>query len=124
MSTALVTNKDVQGLIGDTSVDMTPFINAAHIIIDEDLNGAALSAARKKQVELFLAAHFYVVVREKGGITREVIGDAEERYQVMPPSALGGLSTTRYGQQAIALDTTGKLGASATNPIKAQFRVV
>lgn len=120
---ALVTNKEVQSLLGDSGVDMTPFITTAHLLVDEELSTAGLSAARLKQVELFLAAHFYVIIRERGGITREVIGDAEERYRLQGED-LKGLATTRFGEQAIALDSSGKLGALSTSSIKAQFRVV
>lgn len=121
---ALVTNEEVQSLLGESGVDMTPFITTAHLIVSEELaNNTVLSDARKKQIELFLAAHFYVVIQERGGITREVIGDAEERYRLQSDT-LTGLATTRFGEQALALDTSGSLAKMAANPVKATFRVV
>lgn len=120
---ALVTNEEVQSLLGESGVDMTPFITTAHLIVSEELITTTISDARKKQIELYLAAHFYVVIAERGGITREVIGDAEERYRLQPDT-LTGLATTRFGEQALAMDTSGSLAKLAANPVKAAFRVV
>jgi hypothetical protein len=119
-----VTNDDVQALVQDASVDATPSITTAHIIVSEELASAGYSDDRLKQIEIYLAAHFFVLATERGGITREVIGEAEERYR-MTPDTLYGFASTRFGEQALALDKSGILAAmGATKGIKARFTVV
>jgi len=107
-----------------TAVDeLQPFIDSAHILVDEELLSAGLSAARLKLIELYLAAHLAVVTLERGGLVKQRIGDAEEIYQV-PGFNTIGLVTTRFGQQVVILDTSGKMAALSQKPVKAVFRVI
>jgi hypothetical protein len=117
-----VTNTDVQKIFPNDGVDLTSFIDTAHLIVDESLLNAGLSSARLTQIELYLAAHFALVTHERGGLQRQKAGDAEDYYQ--SSGFKTGLQATRYGQQATILDTSGTLGALATSAVKAQFRVV
>lgn len=117
---ALVTDSEVKALI-DTKRDTTPFIDTADLIVSEDLASTTLTDARKKQIELYLAAHFVAITEEKGNLTRSRKGDSEEEYQMEIGS---GLLSTRYGQQAINLDTSGTLRTLAKKGQDAQFRVV
>ena len=117
---ALVTDAEVKEII-DTNRDTTPFIDVADLLITESLSGKGLSNARLTKIELYLAAHFATVTEERGGLTRSGVGDAVEAYNVEPGK---GLLSTRYGQQAIALDSSGTLTSLSREALKAEFRVV
>lgn len=117
---ALVTDSEVKALI-DTSRDTTPFITTAHLIITEDLATSGLSTDRKTQVELYLAAHFCAITEERGNLARHRKGDSSEEYKM----EIGyGLALTRYGQQAMQLDTSGTLRTLARKGQNASFRII
>lgn len=121
---ALVNDDDVKAVI-DTARDTTPFIATADLIINENLANAGFSVERLTQIELYLAAHFVCITEERGGIKAEKIGDAAESYQpVSSGTNIGGLATTRYGQQALAMDTSGTLKAMGTTTLNASFSLV
>lgn len=98
----------------------TNLIDTANAYVDEVLADSDLSTRILKKIELYLAAHFVALTQEKGGLTRNKIGDADASYANVYS---GGLHLTRFGQTALALDTTGLLAASQT-ALKAEFRVV
>lgn len=106
--------------------DLLPFIDAANLLVNEELSASGLSEDRKKLIELYLAAHFTTISLEKGGLIRKKIGDAEEEYQAFNSRNVQvlGLTATRFGQQAILLDKSGKLGTLSAKPVKAQFKVI
>lgn len=120
---ALVTNAEVQALVQDDVTDCDQFIETADLIITEDLSGSGLSADRLKQIELYLAAHFYTISLEKGGLLKYKVGESAEEYQGVNRGSQG-LASTRFGTQAAILDTSGTLSSMAANPVRAQFRVV
>jgi hypothetical protein len=69
-------------------------------------------------VENFIAAHFWVLSVERGGITFAKSGLSEERYKSYGYDVYGFMST-RFGQQACALDITGLLAqASQKQPLR------
>ncbi len=103
--------------------DLKPFIDAASMLVTEELSSSALSADRLKMIELYLSAHFALISLERGGLIRQQIGNSEEWYQ-NPGQNKTGLTATRFGQTAVLLDTSGVLGAISEKPIKALFRVV
>ncbi|TXH42042.1 MAG: hypothetical protein E6Q97_36495 [Desulfurellales bacterium] len=118
-----ISDSDVKAII-DTERDTSPFITTAQLIVDEDLIGNSMSTERLDQIVLYLAAHFVCVTEERGGVTRSRLGDADESYRGIDSTAQG-LSSTRYGQQAMILDSTGLLAAKSTNGgLKAIFEVV
>jgi len=125
----LVTSAEVQALVGET-INMDPYILTASIIVTEDLVASAAvsySAERLKQIELYLAAHFFTVARNHGGLVAKKIGQASEQYaEKIADSSKTGLLSTLYGQQAASLDTTGTIASLAANSgkLKAQFRVI
>jgi hypothetical protein len=89
-----------------TITSLTPFIRPATLIVDEDLEPLGeLSAARLKEIELYLAAHFYSVRDPK---TQSESAGVSVSYE---GSSGVGLKRTRYGQQAIVLDSTGTLSS-------------
>lgn len=105
------------------TTDVTVFIQTANLVVSEELVGKGLSDARLKQIELYLAAHYGCLAGEKGGITREKVGESEIGYRQDFKSS-PNLSMTRYGQQALALDTSGSLAKMDAPKGKAEFRVV
>ncbi len=105
----------------DDQVIESSFINSANIFVDTHLLSAGHSAAVLKQVELYLAAHFLCLAEEKGGMILDKIGDATQEYQEIYEA---GFRSTRFGQQAVAWDTSGILVGLSNNKLKASFVVV
>ena len=102
---------EVQALLEDSAYTVTLFITQANIVVNELLapgGTSALSEDRLGLIETYTAAHFATLVREKGGLAQDKMGDAEQRYHNIYKA---GFSATRFGQQALFLDTTGKLSA-------------
>jgi hypothetical protein len=97
------------------------FVSAT--LVSENLSG--LSEATMRSIELLLAAHFANLSWEKGPLAAVRVGEAQERYHDIYK---GGFGATRFGQQAMLLDTSGTLAgmsAAADKPTrKAEFQVV
>ena len=108
------TNKD-DGVLEEN------FIDTAHLLIEENLSGAGHSEAMLKKIELYLSAHFVALTEEGGGIIEDKVGDAYARFSDIYKA---GLRQTRYGLQALALDTSGTLEKLSTGKLRAEFRVV
>ena len=110
ISGTLVTATEVKELIANetemTDSMVNNFINAAHPIVSP-ISG--LSADHKKQVELWLSAHFLTLVDMRAK-QEAFSGDYSVTYLT---GVLGeSLNSTFYGQTALALDTTGTLQRS------------
>lgn len=109
----LVTEDDVRKLLMENATDMPNdqvalHITTADLIVTEDLTSTVLTTARKTQIELYLAAHFAVLTWEHGGLGEQKIGDSSEGYKSISSGSFG-FSSTRFGQQALTLDVSGKL---------------
>lgn len=91
--------------LGDSILNA--FINSAHYFIQENLLGKGLSANILTQIELWLSAHF-LAIRDQRVESEGVAGEWQARYQ--GKTAMGFEATT-YGQQALALDTSGTLAS-------------
>lgn len=120
---ARATDADINILMDSVSIGYAAFIATANLIVNEDLAGSGFTEARLTQIEMYLAAHFAVLAKEKGGLVRTVAGESSETYHD-PNSRFMGYTSTRFGQHAIALDTTGVLASQGSGGMKAQFRVV
>jgi hypothetical protein len=107
---------------GAADTDLDLFIGQAEMLVDEELMGSGLSGNRLKYIELNLAAHYATVAIERGGFTYQKSMSSEEGYAT--PRDKVQLSSTRFGQQALSLDTTGKLAGMDSPGGKAEFRVV
>ena len=113
-------------------LDTTPFISAAGLIVNEEIvprqsSTVSLSPARLDLITVYLAAHFAAITDQSGGMVRSKTGDTEEDY--IPISSyrepLQGFRMTRYGQQAMVLDTTGALaGMSANAGLRALYSLM
>ena len=100
-----VTADEVREIIDvDASLDLSAFILAANVLVTNRLAGDH-DVDTLKEIERWAAAHF-VSIREPNS-RLDQIGDARREKQV---GGLGRqLESTLYGQQAILLDTSGKL---------------
>ena len=104
---------DVQAIIDyddDKPIpSMEPFIRAASRLVDKvDSNDTSntLSNGELKEIEIWLAAHFYA--HKDLQFTRHRSGRSEGYFQVGMVEA-GPLNVTIWGKQAMLLDTTGYL---------------
>jgi hypothetical protein len=112
-----VIDADVKTIL-DTALMTTPFITLAHLFVDTKLLGQGLSEELLTGIELLLSAHA-VCLRDP----RETDVKRMDTAIVFEHGPLGqGLKSTRYGQQALALDPTGILAASST-PQRTLFEV-
>ncbi len=103
--------------------DDSGVINLAATIRTEYLTGVGLSTGKLNAIELLLAAHFAVLAEERGGIKRHSVDDVAETYREIDPKQMG-FRTTRFGQQAVALDTSQTLLTMATKFGAAELRVI
>lgn len=85
---------------------LTPFIDAAHELVEECCSEAGYTESRLTIIETWLAAHFYAILSPR--TTGERAGSVGETFQ---SSVALGLNVTHYGQQAMRLDTAGGLAA-------------
>jgi hypothetical protein len=113
MSVEFFTTADaVGGIIElDEEIDLTPFIETAHNIIERTCLDSDYDDATLELIERWLSAHFYAI-RDPRTIAEAVKGISERYESGISGSAKGtGFSLTRYGRQAMLLDTDGNLAA-------------
>jgi hypothetical protein len=106
--------------LSDGVID-TNMVPAASLLVDEHLASAGHSDDLLEVIEMYLAAHLVALTEEKGGIIKEMYGDATDQFSDVYGE---GFASTRYGQMALALDTSGTLASATTSTLKASFRVV
>ena len=109
-----VTNEEVRALIdADDSLSVAPFIDTATALTDyvsaQDTLGM-LNAALLKEIEKYLAAHFYEHLDPQ--YIEKKTGDAEAKFQGEFGMSFDG---SKWGQTAKDLDVTGTL-ASLSRP--------
>ena len=117
-----VTISDLKQLvteINDTQAEI--FIDSAHAIIDGKITGVGYAPRTIYLIELYLSAHFAISSVSDGGVISVKVGQSEERYS--DPSNMLGIAKTRFGQQALSLDTLGILTNLSTNNVKAIVKV-
>lgn len=118
-----VTAEDVKAIY-PTSSDVCKFAAIAENMANELLSTKGLSTVTMESIILYLTAHLLVLTEEQGGKRRERMGDADESYVTPDPKAKG-FASTRFGQMAMILDTSGTLaGAGSTAGLKATIEVV
>ncbi len=105
-----------------SEIDLETHISNANLLVNEELGTSDLTEARKKLIELYLAAHFFVLTSEQGGLVKEQVGEASRSYNMLTQNR--GFGFTRFGQQAMALDSTGTLSGIGSARPAAEFRVV
>lgn len=120
---ARVTSTEINELLDTTRVNYGPYIDIATVLVDEELVGKGMSDARLALIEKFLSAHYVILGKQGGGVARESVGESSRTYRQVKES-FQGLTSTNWGQQALAADTTGTLSALGSGGLKAEFRVV
>ena len=116
-----VTDPEVKQII-NTDITTDPFITTANVLVNKiEANGIS-DSGHLKEIERWLAAHF-VAVRDNraAGLSDFSVGDADEKYLKSSFALTKGLGSTYYGQQAVALDTSGTLVSLGKG--RAQFSV-
>jgi hypothetical protein len=114
---------EVKEVIETSRVDLEAFIEGANCLVTEVLGGKGLSATRLKEIERWLAAHLVSQAgtdSTPGQVVEEQIGETRRRFSENQIS--DNLSTTRFGQMALMLDTTGLLAGLGRTT--ARFTVV
>lgn len=113
--------------VSPNGIIQTVFIKTAHTIVNAQFvdgrEEPKLAPELLEIIELYLAAHYLAITEERGALTRSYFGDAEEWLEGRIYSS--GFGSTRFGQQAIALDPSGTLATvSHSTKGSAQFEVV
>lgn len=107
-----VSTDDVRG-VGDfddlNDAELTGFIEDAEVIIESTIENE-VSAHILPTIEKYLAAHFAAVKDRSAAISDSTVGETRFKYE--GDTDRPGLESTRFGQQAIALDTSGLLAGS------------
>lgn len=99
--------------------DLLIFMQSANVIVDALLGTSSLSSPVLTLIEMYVAAHLYTVSEERGSLAAETIGDVTERYH---NTYKAGFGSTRFGQQAIVLDSTGVLARESAKAEKAAIK--
>jgi hypothetical protein len=90
----------------DPSIDLDPFIFTASELVTEVCAIAGYTVERLELIERWLSAHFYAIRDPR--TTNEKAGSVGASYESKVDL---NLALTRYGQQAMLLDTQGGLAA-------------
>lgn len=104
----------VRAMLGDvygnipTSFVLTPYVDAANLVVSEVLGSSDLSASRIDAISTFLACHFTTIALFNGGLVKKTVGNSSETYST-PNGKETGFAVTHWGKQAMALDSTGLL---------------
>jgi hypothetical protein len=118
-----VTVDDVKAIY-PTNQTLTGYLTTANVIKNTQLLDKGLDPTQLDQVTIYLAAHFAVIGLEQGGLRRKRMGEADESYKT-PGDFDVGFASTRFGQMAMLLDTSGTLaGMASNNKLPALFQVV
>lgn len=106
------------------SADLSGYIAAANAVANAQLLDKELDSDLLEQITIYLAAHFAVLGIERGGQRRKRIGEADESYKTPGDKDLG-FASTRFGQTAMIMDSSGTLaGMAANNKLPALFDVI
>jgi len=121
---ARVTGEGVKAIIDTSKSDedvLAHMIDTANLYVDTHLLSAGHPEPILVKIELYLAAHLVALTEERGGLTRSKMGDAGESLANVYKD---GFRSTRYGQMALTLDTSGTLASLGMTNAKAEFRVI
>lgn len=101
-----ITSADVEEIIEvDSTISLTPFMNAAIALVTECCSTDDYDDTRLNMISIWLSAHFYAI-RDSRTVYEGVGGGVNEKYQSKVDL---GFDVTHYGQMAMRLDTAGGL---------------
>jgi hypothetical protein len=120
MTKARVLPKDVMGIIEikDTNNEIDPMIALSHTLVEDRLAGSGYSEDLLKEIEKWLAAHFYAV-RYPRTASKSAQGGGTVQYDGQ--TGLEGLKQTRYGTQVMLLDYKGILKGGTETQNRSSF---
>lgn len=122
-----ITIEDLKILVPGVSDALAQLaIDSADAIVQEKTVSAGYTARVVYLIELYLAAYFATysnVSGAAGGLTRVRVGNSEEDYSD-PGKGLSGIANSKFGLQALTLDTKNTLSSLSTTPVKGYFQVV
>lgn len=103
-----VTSSEVKEILDTDETKFTPFIAVANSVVTDELASTAriTDTVRLKEIERWLAAHFFKCSLEPQEKVHEV---GETKATFYGAGNMSGFNATTYGQQAMALDTSGTL---------------
>ena len=124
---ATVTTEELKAYLTEVGEDaeqaLPTLITDAKTIVDGWLGAKVVTVADPTLKLLYknMAAHLYLMTKERGGLTSKKIGESSETYA---KTVGDGLRSTSFGRMVLALDPTGLL--EKVDPgvkKKAQFRL-
>ena len=122
---ARVTADNVKEIVQNVDLDdalvLSHMVDQANLVVDTHLVGQGHSDRVLQKIELNLAAHYVVLTTEKGGLVSTKMGDAEDRLSDVYSD---GFRSTRFGQTALVLDSTGILASLSSLKARAEFKVI
>lgn len=119
--TTITQVRELLDIDAEDSAILHNYIRSATIMVDANLLNVGHSTDVLAEIEKYLAAHFAAMYAERGGLIRDTVSAATSEYSDV---FTGGLGSTRFGQHAIVMDTSGTLARIGAPKIKAEFRVV
>jgi hypothetical protein len=103
---------DVKDIVEyNPDIDLAAFLRTANVMVtyvESCDTRSLLSANQLKEIEIWLAAHYYSVRDQI--YSSEKTADSEADFQTGVKGS-GSLDTTDYGRQAMAIDITGCLAS-------------
>lgn len=103
----------------DAAISLTPFIAVASAMVVEHCEPAGYDEERLTLIETWLAAHLYTIRDPRASAERA--GSVGVTYEGEVSLNLAG---SRYGQQAMMLDTEGKLASLSSRKRRRTASVV
>jgi len=100
-TTSIAVSAIIEVDVGD---DLTPFIEAANVIVTKNCTHADFTVTDLEIIERWLAAHFYAMYKARA--SEERAGQVSARYQSKVDL---GFDLSHYGQMAMRLDWSGAL---------------
>jgi len=97
---------EIDGTVITSDDDMAPFIEVANSLVTDVCSDSSYTDAKLELIERWLSAHFYAI-RDPRAVSEHagpVGATFESRVDL-------GFNVTRYGQQAMRIDTAGGLAA-------------
>ena len=111
-TTAVEVKQIIETSLEDSVVDS--YITGANLLVTQVLGSSPLPSELLAEIERWLTAHNIAITRERMAKT-EGAGGASITYI---GQAGVGLNATPYGQMVVTLDTSGKMKALGSKPIK------
>lgn len=119
---ARTTDEQVRTILGQSTADVTAAIEVATALVDEHCSSVeSYDAAALERIERFLAAHFFEITEPKASM--EKAGPVSQSFDIKNGLAL---NQTRFGQQAMFLDSNGNLARhnkSVTDGLVSKFKI-